>query len=450
MRTLALFILAPAVTTLSAQTSPAITAWIHNTTGIKGSHYVNGNTTPVQDNSLANVQMVQFSSSSVYVSTNGIPAYVTGPYLDGNPAIAQPQNAIYKLPLNPVQNTGVPVATSPGNIGIFINGVSLFDYRDGASWKNSTGTMAGGPFGGQGDNVWNRDAVYAERTGFDCSKGHSAMGNYHHHQNPSAFRNDLLVISNICNTYNSDGLYVTDSTKHSPLLGFAYDGFPVYGPYAYKNTNGTGGAARMKTGYQLRNITVRTHYADGSDVIDGPPVNATYVLGYFKEDYEYVSGTGPDHLDNHNGRFCVTPEYPNGTYAYFLTVDKNWNSAYPYAVGPAFYGVKTGSKVTSITEAVTTYTPPAPSGLPEISSALKPEVFPVPCRDFITVRVNALLRENQEVRLVDLHGRIVQRAIIFAGSTSAQLDVNALSPGIYLVTLNGTTAQVPLRITVLR
>src|SRR5690606_13738523 len=90
---------------------------------------------------------------------------------------------------------------------------------------------------------------------------------------------------------------------------------------------------------------------------DGPAVNSTYPLGYFREDYEYESSTDPDQLDEHNGRFCVTPEYPQGTYAYFCTVDANWNSAYPYAVGPTFYGVKTAQKVTTVTESTTTYTP---------------------------------------------------------------------------------------------
>ena len=49
----------------------------------------------------------------------------------------------------------------------------------------------------------------------------------------------------------------------------------------------------------------------------GPNVSTTYPLGYFREDYEFVAHAEPFYLDEHNGRFCVTPEYPNGTYAYF-------------------------------------------------------------------------------------------------------------------------------------
>ncbi|MBP6557350.1 MAG: YHYH protein, partial [Flavobacterium sp.] len=343
---------------LQAQTNPAITSWLRNTTGITGRHYVSGNPTPITDAVLANVQTVQYSTNWAYVTTNGIPAYITGPFLDGNPSLATSRNgAIFRFPLNPTQNTGTPTNTTGGNIGLFKNGVALFDYRDGVSYKLSTNQICGGPIQGcMGDGVWNRDAVYAERGGFDCAKAHPAMGNYHHHQNPSAFNLDLAVLSTICDTYPSDGLYVINPSEHSPLIGFAYDGFPIYGAYGYANTDGTGGIVRIKSGYQLRNITTRTHYANGNNVTDGPAVSATYPLGYFREDYEFVANTAADYLDVHNGRFCVTPEYPLGIYCYFATVDANHNSAYPYAVGPTFYGNRTASVVASITETTSPYT----------------------------------------------------------------------------------------------
>ena len=354
-----LFVLLFQVVTAYSQ-SPVVTSWLRNTTGIKGRHYVTGNPTPIQDNDSANVQQVFYSSNWVYVRTKGIPAYISGPFLDGNPSIATNQNAIFKFPLSPIQNTGTPTNTTGGNIGVFINGVALFDYRDGVSWRNATSSLCGGPIMPpcMGDGVWNRDAVVGERLGFDCSKAHPAMGNYHHHQNPSAFNLDLNVISTVCNIYASDGLYAIDSNAHSPLIGFAYDGFPIYGAYAYKNTNGTGGIVRMKSSFTLRNITTRTTNYLGVTVTPGPPVSATYPLGYFREDYQYntTSAATPDYLDQHNGRFCVTPEYPSGTYCYFATVDARWNSAYPYVVGPTFYGVRNAVKVTAITEAVTQYT----------------------------------------------------------------------------------------------
>lgn len=420
-----------------AQTNPVIISWLQNTT-VMGQYYMQNNFTPIQDNVLANVQTVQYSASWAYISTNGIPTYATGPFLDGNPSVATDQNAIFKFPLNPTQNTGTPTATTPGNIGVFINGVALFDYRDGVSWKNSSSMEAGGPLGGTGDGVWNRDAVPAEMIGFDCAKGHPAMGNYHHHQNPSAFNLDLNVVSTVCNLYAADGLYVIDSTQHSPLIGFAYDGFPIYGAYGYQNADGTGPIVRIKSGYELRNISVRTHYADGSDVTDGPPINSTYPLGRYREDYEFISHpSDPDYLDEHNGRFCVTPEYPNGIYAYFCTVDANWNSAYPYAVGPTFYGNKTAAKVTTISETVTTYTPSTGIAAADFEN-LNFTIFPNPASDFIAVQAGGLVTSDLSVKLFDMTGKLVSTAVIYPGSTIAYIDSRTLYNGQYIIQLSNS------------
>lgn len=423
----------------TAQTNPAITSFLQNTTGVKGRHYAQGNSTPIEDNVLANVQSVQYSANWVYVDATGIPAYITGPFLDGNPSLATEQTGYFKIPLNPAQNPGTPTATTGGNIGIFINGVALFDYRDGVAWNSTTNSLCGGPGnppcpgGPAATQNWNRDAILAERHGFDCAKAHPAMGNYHHHQNPSAFNLDQVVVSDICDLYPADGLYVISETVHSPLLGFAYDGFPIYGAYAYKNTDGTGGITRMKSGYHLRNITARTHHADGTDVPDGPSVSTTYPLGYFREDYEYTASTDPDVLDVHNGRFCVTPEYPNGIYCYFATVDENWNSAYPYVVGPTFYGIRTASKVTTIGEPVTTYQPS--TAVHAIENDLNISIFPNPASDFIAVQAAGVLRKKLEVRLCDLSGRTLQTTLIQPGSTISHFDCRSLYDGVYLVSI---------------
>ena len=423
---------------LGAQTNPAVTSWLINTTGLKGRHYVQGNPTPIQDNTPANVQSVQYSDNWVYVKSAGIPSYITGPFLDGNPSIAQAQSGYFKLPLNPVLNTGTQTPTTGGNIGIFINGVALFDYRDGVAWNTNTNSLCGGPGnppcpgGPAATQSWNRDAIVAERVGFDCAKGHPAMGNYHHHQNPSAFNLDLDVISSVCDLYLADGLYAIDSTVHSPLIGYAYDGFPIYGAYGYKNTDGTGGLARIKSGYQLRNITARTHHANGTDVPDGPLVSTAFPLGYFREDYEFVTHQEPDYLDEHNGRFCVTPEYPQGIYAYFATVDAEWNSAYPYVVGPTFYGVRTATKVQTITEPVTTYNPSTGTNTVEKVS-MEVGVFPNPSGEFFAVQVQGLLENEARVQLFSENGSLMQETAIQPGSTICYLDARTLYAGVYMV-----------------
>ena len=182
----------------------------------------------------------------------------------------------------------------------------------------------------------------------------------------------------------------------------------------------------MKSGFQLKNMTSRTN---------GPTINSTYPLGYFREDYEFIARPGQtDYLDEHNGRYCVTPEYPNGTYAYFCTVDSNWNSAYPYAVGPTFYGIRNAQKVTSITEPVTTY-----NG--NLNAVQKPNelnfyAYGTPDLGFIAVQINDINKVDLSVKMMSIDGKLIKSEIIPAGSTINYLDTRNLYPGIYLVELS--------------
>ena len=429
--TIAFGALLMSITSMFAQTNPAITSWLQNTT-TTGSYYMSGNSTTISNNILVNCQLVEYSTNNVFIHTKGIPSYPTGPFLDGNPSQAQDQNAIFKFPLNPVQNTGSPTATTMGNIGVFINGVALFDYRDGVAWNPTTNSLCGGPGnppcpGGPGATMdWNRDAILAEMSGFDCSKGHPAMGNYHHHQNPSAFDLDLNVVSTICNLYDADGLYAIDSTQHSPLIGFAYDGFPIYGAYGYANTDGTGGIVRIKSSYQLK--TTR-----GTGNV---PSETSWPLGTFREDYEYVNHSSQsDYLDEHNGRFCVTPEYPNGIYCYFTTVDSNWNSAYPYAVGPTFYGVYQDRKVNLVDENTTVYD----ATLSTVESDLENKnikIFPNPTSDFIAIQIGGLNNQGLCIKLFDIQGKLLRESKINKGQTISYFDIQTVYSGTYIIELS--------------
>jgi hypothetical protein len=409
-------------TSVRAQLSPAITGWLQNNTET-GTYYLLGNSTLLEGDVLVNCQKVEYTDDFVYVTATGVPAYPTGPFGNRALVVAENQNGIYKIPLNPVMNSGTLDATTGGNIGIFINGVALFDYRDGVAWNPQTNSECGGPGndrcpGGPGTvQAWNRDAVPAERVGFDCAKGHPANGNYHHHQNPSAFKLDIDVTSEICNLYDAEGLYAIDSTTHAPLIGFAYDGFPIYGAYGFKNADGTGEITRIKSGYSLRDITERTTHADGTDVDDGPVISAEYFLGYFREDYGFVASMDEDVLDEHNGRFCVTPEYPDGTYAYFATVKEDWTSAYPYVVGPTFYGESERRNVDAVTEPTTVYDGTTPvEGFADDAAIT---IFPNPTADLIAVQLPGLVGQDFNVELRDASGQLVQQKVIRTGQSIA-------------------------------
>lgn len=438
-------------TGVRAQTNPAITAWLQNTTET-GTYYLEGNSTLIENDILVNCQQVEYSNDFVYVTATGVPAYPTGPFLDRNPSLAENQDGLYKFPLNPVVNTGTPISTTGGNIGLFINGVALFDYRDGVAWNPTTNAPCGGPGGDRCPGVrgtvqaWNRDAIPAERAGFDCSKGHPAGGNYHHHQNPSAFKLDLEVTSEVCNLYDAEGLYAIDSMAHAPLIGFAYDGFPIYGAYGFKNTDGSGGIVRIKSGYSLRDITERTTHADGTDVDDGPPINDTYFLGYYREDYGFVASADEDALDVHNGRFCVTPEYPDGTYAYFATVKEDWTSAYPYVVGPNFYGESERRNVDAVTETTTVYEgTTAVRGFADDASII---VFPNPTADLIAVQLPGLIGQDFRVELREAGGKLVQEKVIRTGQTIAYFDTQTLYRGLYFIRILGGGREVTRKVMV--
>ena len=105
---------------------------------------------------------------------------------------------------------------------------------------------------------------------------------------------------------------------HSKILGVSLDGYPIYGPYTIINNE----VVKMKSSYRIK------------ENIDELRINTYHPMGTFIEDYIYESGIG--NLDEHNGTFCKTPEYPNGTYAYFITLDDSNNPEYPYIIGPTF------------------------------------------------------------------------------------------------------------------
>jgi hypothetical protein len=381
-------------------TSPEIYSWHLNTTGATG---YNGIT--------ADVQRVQYSENYVYVSCSDIPSYTIGPW-PGNPNTPQNQGHTFKIPRHPQKNSGTQTATALGHIGVWSNGVSIFNSKDAMSYQNR--------------NIWHQNAVVVEAPSFDACLGHPAPNSeYHHHQNP------------IC-------LYQADITKHSPIIGYAFDGYPIYGAYGYATIDGTGGIRRMRSSYQLRTISQRTTLPDGSALQTaqyGPDVSTTYPLGYYIEDFEYAAGTGD--LDEHNGRYCVTPEYPQGTYAYFVTIDAEGHSAYPYVIGETYYGVVQagnvgpGSGHVTVDETVTDYTGAA--GVDDNAMDAGIQVTMLPHERSIIVRAVGGMSEELSATVVNMVGVEVRTAT--NGRNQLRVDVTSLPKGFYLIrvtTLLGT------------
>jgi hypothetical protein len=112
-----------------------------------------------------------------------------------------------------------------------------------------------------------------------------------------------------------------DGTRVSKIIGWAYDGNPIYGPYAYPNPEIESGIKLLTSGYSL----------NSSNIIDRP---IGFSNGFFVEDYKY---TNSGDLDENNGRFSKTPEFPNGVYAYFATVQVgSLEPQFPYFIGNVY------------------------------------------------------------------------------------------------------------------
>ena len=107
---------------------------------------------------------------------------------------------------------------------------------------------------------------------------------------------------------------------HSPIIGWAYDGNPIYGSYGYVDPEDIqSGTKRVGSGY-TSNISY----------ISNRPNSTTFPLGFFVDDFRF---TDVGDLDEFNGRFTITNEFPEGVYAYYATIDANGNPKFPFFIG---------------------------------------------------------------------------------------------------------------------
>jgi hypothetical protein len=222
---------------------------------------------------------IEVKSGYRYIESNGIPNHSTGQFPNqGNPNSIRAQS--YKR--------RVPVVPRPGHgehrgyeFGVAINGV-MFDPGTAELWNN--------------DRRWHYEALSGVMVshgslGMDQNLAHvQPNGAYHYHGLPMGLLNKL------------------DYRNHVVLVGWAADGYPIYGPYGYTDPlDSRSRIKELKSSYRLKS---GTRPSGG----DGP--GGAYD-GSFAQDYEYVAGLGD--LDEYNGRTGVTVEFPKGTFYYVLT-----------------------------------------------------------------------------------------------------------------------------------
>ena len=210
---------------------------------------------------------VSCSGNTLSITTNEIPNHTTGDFPNrGNPHSISAQNGNYTLSLNPTIAGTIDQVELGQVFGILINGLVLDPVA--AEYYNN-----------DRNSGWNYNAL-SLNLGFDSSNAHvQPSGAYHYHGIPTE-----LVAQ-------------TNTTGQMALVGYAADGFPIY-------VAGDTGDARSS--YQVKSGTRPSGPGGEYD-------------GTFVEDYEYVAGAG--NLDQCNGRFGSTPEYPEGIYHYYLTVE---------------------------------------------------------------------------------------------------------------------------------
>jgi hypothetical protein len=120
------------------------------------------------------------------------------------------------------------------------------------------------------------------------------------------------------------GDVTTTPQLHSPIIGWAYDGNPIYGPYGYSEADNNNSLSRvLRSGYEL----------DSTQIVNRPPTSS-FAAGFFIEDHKFINSGD---LDSSNGRYCKTPDFPNGTYAYFAGINSTTaEPQFPYFIGDAY------------------------------------------------------------------------------------------------------------------
>ncbi|OYY89391.1 MAG: hypothetical protein B7Y45_12325 [Sphingomonas sp. 28-66-16] len=221
---------------------------------------------------------------------NGIPDHVTGSFPNrGNPNRIAEQDVRFTTALVPQLYAGEGQRVKLS--GYALNGIK---FDPGTAQTCTEGCANAGR---SHDGQWRIEALGQSYFDFgvDSNNAHVQPGGaYHYHGVPTALVERLKGRGGMA------------------LIGFAVDGFAIYGPEGHDRPMDASSPIRtMRPSYRLK----------ARPDAGRPPVTLA-PMGTFVQDYEYVAGLGD--LDECNGRTDVTPEFPTGAYHYYAT------RAYPY------------------------------------------------------------------------------------------------------------------------
>ena len=116
--------------------------------------------------------------------------------------------------------------------------------------------------------------------------------------------------------FNDTGL------DHSPIIGWAYDGNPIYGPYGHSDPSDRNSSIKI----------LESGYVNASGILSDRP--SGFNSGFFVEDYIFDNSGD---LDENNGIFTKTPEYPQGAYVYVAGISSvSRLPEFPYFIGNSY------------------------------------------------------------------------------------------------------------------
>ncbi len=233
--------------------------------------------------------------SSRDLIANGIPDHEIGTFPNpDNPNTIVEQDVAASFTLDPVETSSATMLGGPaGVIAFMLNGVKVDAGTGGSCDDSGQSCSLGDPSGN-----WSIEALGQTSFDFgtDFNNAHvQPDGTYHYHGVPEGF----------VDKRGGNAASVT-------LIGWAADGFPIYARYGY--------ADPFDANSDI--VTMQGSYDLVSEVPDSRPSTEDYPLGTFTQDWIFVEGAGD--LDECNGRFGVTPDFPEGIYHYYAT------DTYPY------------------------------------------------------------------------------------------------------------------------